>query len=196
MFRLTLGACTDLIEREDEVLAACEMLADRQIEDFQYFRFADLAVKRVCFPLHKGMDGFMSDDQYENIYWKPFRRMLDALIEMDVTPFIYTEGPYNTRLDFLSENVPEKKCIVHFETVDMARAKETVGGISCISGNLPVQDLMYADEDTVVRKTRELLDTCMPGGGYIFDTNAAIDYAKPENMKAMFDTVREFGVYE
>lgn len=195
MFRLTLGASMDLVERPDEVKAACEMFADMQIAGFQYFRFVDMPVKRVFFPLHKGMDGFMDDRQYAEVYWAPFRRILDALIEMGVTPFIYTEGPYNTRLDFLAENVPEKKCIVHFETVDIARAKASVGQVSCISGNLPIQDLMYSDPKTVADKTKVLLETCMPGGGYIFDTNAAIDYAKPENVEAMYEVVREYGKY-
>ena len=196
MFRLTLGASIDLIERPEEVLAACEMFADIQIAKFRKtFEGSDAPVKRVFFPLHKGMDGFMDDQQYADIYWKPFSRILDALIKMDVTPFIYTEGPYNTRLEFLAENVPEKKCIVHFETVDMERAKATVGQISCISGNLPLQDLMYSDPQTVIEKTKKLLETCMPGGGYIFDSNGAIDYAKPENMEAMFKTVRDFGKY-
>lgn len=194
-FRLTMGASFDLLEREDEVLDACDMFADIQIEGFQYFNFVEMPVKRVFFPLHKGMDKFMNADQFDRVYWRPFRRILDALVDMGVTPFIYTEGPYNTRLDYLAENVPERKCIVHFETVDIARAKTTVGQVSCISGNLPVQDLMYADPQTIVEKTKKILEVCMPGGGYIFDTNCAIDYAKPENFDAMMQTVREYGVY-
>ena len=196
-YRGTVGASEDLVECPEYVAQACDLFADIQIASFQAM-FRDMGPvpgKRVFFPLHKGMDGFMDGEQYAEFYWAPYRRILDALVDMGVTPYIYTEGPYNTRLDFLAENLPEKKCIVHFETADMARAKATVGQVACISGNLPIQDLMYSDVDTVKAKTRELLETCMPGGGFIFDTNASIDYAKPENFAAMTEAVREYGVY-
>ena len=42
-----------------------------------------------------------------------------------------------------------------------------------------------------------MLDICAPGGGYMFDVNMTIDSdAKPENMDAMFDTVKTYGKYE
>jgi hypothetical protein len=33
------------------------------------------------------------------------------------------------------------------------------------------------------------------GGGFIMDTSTVIDDAKPENVKAMFDVTKEYGVY-
>ena len=44
---------------------------------------------------------------------------------------IYTEGPYNTRLDFLTD-VPKNKVLYHFEKVDMKQAKEKLSGIAAI----------------------------------------------------------------
>ena len=49
-----------------------------------------------------------------------------ALIDMGVTPFIYTEGKYNSRLEQLAD-VPAGKVIYHFESVDMAQAKKGSG---------------------------------------------------------------------
>ena len=68
------------------------------------------------------MDGFMSDSQYERFYWKPLKKIILALIDMNVTPYIYTEGPYHTRLHHLTD-VPIGKVFYHFEDVDMAEAK-------------------------------------------------------------------------
>lgn len=34
----------------------------------------------------------MSPEQYERIYWKPLKKCMLALIDMGVTPYIYTEG--------------------------------------------------------------------------------------------------------
>jgi len=47
--------------------------------------------------------------------------------------------------------------------------------------------------DEVVDETKRLIDECAPGGGFIFETAYGIDYAKVENVEAMFDTVRTYG---
>ena len=42
----------------------------------------------------------------------------------------------------------------------------------------------------------EIRCKCAPGGGFMFDVNCTIDDgAKPENVEAMFETVREYGKY-
>jgi hypothetical protein len=38
-----------------------------------------------------------------------------------------------------------------------------------------------------------LIDTCAPGGGFMLDTSALVDDAKPENLMAMFETVEKYG---
>ena len=195
-FRGTMGMFEDLIDEEMEeyLVQACDMFADQQIQALQYFKYVDMPVKRVFFPLHKAMDGFMSDDQYDKLYWKPLKKIMMALIDMGVTPFIYTEGPYNTRLDHLMD-VPKGKVLYHFEKVDMKEAKRKLSGIACISGNLSISNLEFAKKEVVVRETIELLETCMPGGGYIFDFDGCIENANPENLDAMFETLDKYGKY-
>ena len=191
-YRGTLGALTDQIECPNEIEAVCDMLADIQIASYEYFNQVPLPVKRVFFPLHKGMDGFMSPQQYEKLYWNPLKKIMLALIDMGVTPLIYTEGKYNSRIEQLAD-IPKGKVIYHFEDADMAKAKKILGDTACISGNLPIYLLEYGTKQQVVDAVKKLIDTCAPGGGYIFDTNAVIDNAKRENVEAMFDTVMTYG---
>lgn len=66
--------------------------------------------------MHKGMDGFMSPQQFETLYWKPFMKVVHALVDMDVIPIIYTEGKYDSRLEQMVD-LPENKCVIHFENV-------------------------------------------------------------------------------
>lgn len=74
-----MGIFEDLMENEDNLLRAVNMFADLQIRNLQYFRFAQMPVKRVMFWMHKGMDGFMSEKQYEALYWQPFLKVIHAL---------------------------------------------------------------------------------------------------------------------
>ena len=195
-FRGTMGIFEDVTDPDmaEYIDQACDMFAEQQIQALQYFRFVDMPVKRVFFPLHKAMDGFMNDEQYERFYWKPLKKIMMALIDMDVTPFIYTEGPYDTRLDFLTD-VPKNKVVYHFEKVDMKRAKEKLSGIAAMSGNLSISHMEFGTRQQVIDDVKYLLDTCMPGGGYLFDFNGSLENCKAENMEAMFETLEQFGKY-
>ncbi len=195
-YRGTMGMFEDLVDEdmEDYVEQACYMFADQQIQKLQYFKVLDLPVKRVFFPLHKGMDGFMNERQYEKLYWKPLKKIVMALIDMGVTPYLYGEGPYSSRLEMLTD-VPKGKVLYHFEKVDMKEAKRILGGTACIMGNLPISDLEFGSKETVVTKTRQLLEDCMPDGGYIFDFDGCLENAKPENLDAMFEVLDQYGRY-
>lgn len=193
-FRTTVGTFTDLVENEDYVIKACDLFADQQIANLQYLRDAPLPVKRVFFPLHKGMDGFMSPRQFEEIYWKPLKKVFMALIDMGVTPYLYGEGPYNTRLEQLMD-VPKGKVLYHFERVDMKRAKETVGQVASICGNLSLVTMEFGTPQQVADEVKRLLDTCAPGGGYLFDFDGSLENAKPENIDILFETLEQYGRY-
>lgn len=189
-FRGTMGMLSDLIHHEEEISAACDLIADQQIAALQYLRGRP-APNRVFFPLHKGMDGFMSPKHYEKLYWRPLRKVMLALIDLGATPFIYSEGKYNTRLEYLAE-VPKGKVIYHFEEADMKRAKEVLGGTACISGNISATVLEFGGREEVVSLCKYLIDTCGPGGGYIFDTSCSLDNANKENFEAMFETLATY----
>ena len=195
-FRGTMGIFEDLTDdsMQGYIEAACDLFADQQIQALQYLKYADLPVKRVFFPLHKAMDGFMNEEQYHRLYWKPLKKIMMALIEWGVTPYIYTEGPYSSRLEQLTD-VPKGKVLYHFEKVDMKEAKRILGGTACIMGNLPVALLEFGKNEEVIAETRKLLEDCMPGGGYIFDFNGSLENSKPENLDAMFETLDKYGKY-
>lgn len=195
-FRGTMGIFEDLTDPDmaEYIDQACDMFAEQQIQALQYFRFVDMPVKRVFFPLHKAMDGFMNDAQFERFYWKPLKKIILALIDMDVTPYLYTEGPYNTRLDFLTD-VPKNKVLYHFEKADMKQAKEKLSGIAAICGNLSITNMEFGTKQQIIDEVKALLDTCMPGGGYLFDFNGLLENCKKENLEAMFETLEMYGKY-
>ena len=196
-FRGTLGIFEDVTDEDilPYVEETVNRFADMQIARLQYLRFVDIPFKSIFFPLHKGMDGFLSESLYEKLYWKPLKKIIMALIDMgDVLPYIYTEGPYDTRLDFLTD-VPAGKVLYHFEKVDMKRAKEKLSGIACISGNLSISRMEFGTKQQIIDDTKYLLDTCAPGGGYIFDFDGSLENAKEENLDAMFETLDLYGKY-
>ena len=195
-FRGTMGIFEDIVDEDvlPYVEEAIEMFTEMQIKKIQGMKHIPLPLRTCFFALHKGMDGFMSDKQYEKLYWEPLKKIILALIDIDVTPYVYTEGPYNTRLEYLAD-VTKGKVLYGFETADLKKIKEIVGKTSCIVGNLSVSKMEFSTKESIIHDVRELLDICAPGGGYIFDFDGSLENAKEENLDAMFETLAKYGNY-
>jgi len=189
--RGTLLTMEDFFEHPDEIESYINEAIEVSVDMILSTKGTDEG-KQVFIPLHKGMDGFMSDELYRKYYWSHLQKMILALIESGKIPYIYTEGKYNTRIDCLTE-VPAGKVIYHFEDVDMAVAKKKLGGIACISGGFPAALLDWGKPEQVRDETKRLLDICAPGGGFIFETSCGMGNCKRENVEIMFETVREYG---
>ena len=81
--------------------------------------------------------------------------------------------------------------------MDLGEVKAKFGHRVAIKGNVDCAETMTNGtvEDMVVA-TKAALKTGMPGGGYICSSSNSIHSAvKPENYKAMMDTIKEFGTY-
>ena len=195
-FRGTTGALFDQVERPEKVLAACGALEQMLSGSLSWLEHAPLPVKRVFFPMHKGMDGFMSDGDYRELYWAPFQKMLRRLISNGITPLIFTEGPYNTRYRFIREQLeefPPGSAIVYFEDGDFAEFKRTFKGVACIYGGMPYMLLARGTRAEVADRVKYLIDNCAAGGGFILGTSHPLENIKRENLETMFETARAYG---
>jgi len=189
--RGTEAILCDLMEKPEEMLQLIDIITDMAIPaTIQQTKAAGRPW--VWFWLHKGVDEFMSDEMFAKFYWPSLRKYITALAEAGLTPVVYVEGRYNTRLQHLLE-VPKGKVIYSFEYTDMKAAKRVLGGHSCIMGNVPAFLLSYGKKQQVMDYCKELIDTCAPGGGYILDSGTMIDDAITENVEAMFEAVEHYG---
>ena len=195
-FRGTMGIFEDLLEIPEKIARANEMIVGLQIKNLKYFEGAPMRVKRVFFPLHKGMDGFMSPKQYDELYWEPYQKVLKYLVSIGVTPFIYTEGAYDTRVDYIRERLlelPAGSCIIHFERGDFAELKKKFSGIASLIGGMPLYLLEYGTKQQVIDRVKYLIDNCASGGGYMLSGSASFEKVNRENFEAMFETARTYG---
>ena len=112
-----------------------------------------------------------------------------------LVPFPFVEGGFNSRLHYLTE-IPHGKMIWLFDATDMAQAKRIVGNTSCIAGNMPLSLLALGTVQEVKDYAKKLIDTVGKGGGFIMSNGAFFDDVKPENLHAMIDFTREYGVYK
>jgi uroporphyrinogen-III decarboxylase len=188
------GILMDMYRQPNNVLKAVERLTPIMIKMGVNAAKAN-GHPLVFIPLHKGADGFMSEEQFKKFYWPGFREVLLGLIEGGCIPWPVAEGSWGSRLK-LMKDMPKGKILWTFDQMDMAKAKEIIGSTQCISGNMPSSYLSLSSVQEVKDYTKKLIDTCGKGGGYIMANGAFFDHAKPENLKVMVDFTKEYGVYK
>jgi hypothetical protein len=191
--RGTRGMMVDIYRRPEIVLKALERITPLYIK--QGVGMATFAGNPVVFiPLHKGADGFMSDEQFRKFYWPSLKALILGLANEGCVPYLFCEGSYNTRLEYLKE-LPKGSCFWIFDRTDMNKVKAALGGRICIGGNVPAGLILTGTPDQVKAYCKDLIDGPGKGGGYIMAFGTAMDEGKADTIHAMIDFTKEYGVY-
>jgi uroporphyrinogen-III decarboxylase len=191
--RGTHGIFMDMFRQPDKLLAAMERLVPLEVKRGVSGATANGA-PIVFMPLHKGADGFMSDDQFNTFYWPTLKKVILGLIEEGIVPMLFAEGGYNSRLEAIKD-LPRGKVIWHFDRTDMTQAKDVLGDTACIMGNVPASLLFSGTPEEVTQYCEQLIDTAGRGGGFILAEGAVIDEGQPENIRAVVEAAKSCGVY-
>ncbi|NUQ66230.1 MAG: hypothetical protein HUU20_27535, partial [Pirellulales bacterium] len=92
--------------------------------------------------------------------------------------------------------LPERSIVYHVDQGDIFKVHEVLGGRFCFSGGVPNTLLSIRPADEVRRCCKRIIEGVAAEGGYIMDAAAIIQNdAKVENVRAMTDATREYGVY-
>ncbi|MBN2401573.1 MAG: uroporphyrinogen decarboxylase [Spirochaetes bacterium] len=192
--RGTRGMMLDLYRQPDMVLKAVERIIPLQIK--QGVGMATQAKNpNVFIPMHKGADGFMSDEQFKKFYWPSFKAVIHGLAEEGCVPYLFCEGSFNSRLQYLKE-LTKASCYWVFDRTDMTEVKKVIGKDICIGGNVPSGLLLTGTPQDVKDYCKKLIDTAGKGGGFIMATGTAMDEGNPDTLHAMIDFTKEYGVYK
>ncbi|MFQ5661073.1 MAG: uroporphyrinogen decarboxylase family protein [Gammaproteobacteria bacterium] len=185
------GCMIDMFQNRDkllEAMAKARVLLLRNVEATT----RKSGCRYVFMPLHWGLDGFMSPDQFNTFYWPELKNVIMYLIERDLVPNILWEGDCTSRLEIIAD-IPPGKAIYWFERTDIIKAKEVLGDIVCLRGNVPTSLLNTGTPDDVDEYCRNLIQKVGKGGGFILDGAIGItDEAKVENVVAMAGSVRKY----
>ncbi len=187
------GIMLDMFRRPDKLIQACEKILPTAV-DMGLAGVKRSGDPRVFIALHGCAEGFMSVEQYKRFFWPTFRELMVRLIKGGGLPFVLVEGGSTSRLEVMA-NVPPGKVCYWLEQVDMVKAKEFFRGKVCIAGNVPLRVLTMGTHDEVKAHCKTLIDTAGKDGGYIMGPSGDPMDAKIENLKAMIDFTKEYGVY-
>ena len=191
--RGTKGIIGDMFRQPEKLLEALEVIADLTINTALQSPNFDSAVM-AGYPLHKGADGWMSQQQFDTFYWPSLKKVMNALIQEGLIQRLFAEGGFETRLASVNE-FPKGAVLWHFDKTDMFKAKSVLGDKCCLQGNVPSALTITGTPAEVKEYCRKLIEGCGKGGGFILSAGAVGDVGKLENLRAMLEVVREYGVY-
>jgi uroporphyrinogen-III decarboxylase len=61
---------------------------------------------------------------------------------------------------------------------------------------VPASVLHTGTPQQVKEHCRKLIEVCAPGGGYILSGAAGMNEGNPDNLRAMMEAAKEYGVYK
>jgi len=194
--RGTRGIMMDKFRQPNKLLAAMEKFVPLAID--MGVRSAGLGHHPIVFiPLHKGADGFMSNADFKKFYWPTLKAVVLGLIENGLVPYLFVEGGYNQRLDIIADpDIPAGTTIWVFDKSDMKEVYKRFKGWACFGGNVPVSMMKAGTPADVENYVKRLIDDVAGDGGFILSTGAVLDDAQPENLHALIDTGKKYGVYK
>ena len=191
--RGTRGAIMDIYRQPEKLLEALDVITRLTVKNTIATVNATGGFM-VTFPLHKGDDTFMSNEQFERFYWPSLREVILNLMDEGIMVMLFAEGRYEKRLDMIKD-FPKGWVSWHFDQTDMEKAKRALGDMNCIMGNVPSSLMVSGTPKEVKDYCCNLIEKCGKGGGYILAGGCSATESNPDNFRAMMQAVRECGVY-
>jgi hypothetical protein len=187
------GTMMDMYRNPEKIIATCEKILENALKTPlpPPNEFGNI---RLFMTITRGSDDFLSKAQFDKFYWPTFRKLIHSLIARGGTPCVFLEGKFNSKLEYLLD-FPKEKMLIRLDTTDIQRAKEVLKDHLCIQGNVPSSLLQTGSVQDVKDYCKNLIDTVGKDGGFILSPRSSTDEVKPENLKAMIDFTREYGVY-
>ena len=193
MLRGMRGTMVDMYRCPEKLLAAMEKVLPLQIGGA--IGQAQMSGNpRIFIPLHRGADGFMSNEQFERFYWPTLKALILALIGAGLTPAPFFEGGYNQRLQYLKQ-LPPGKVMGLFDRSDLVKVKEVLGDSMCIVGGMPISLLQTGTPEKVRAETKKVIETIGQDGGFIMSSSTVLDEADAELVRVWVEATKEYGGY-
>ena len=185
------GIMLDMYRRRDKLMAAMERAGIFIVRQAVSVARASRS-PFVFIPCHWCFDSFMSLEQFRTVYWPPFRKVLLDIIDAGLVPVPLWEGDCGSRLETIAD-IPKGKAVYWFERTDLVRAKQVLGDVVCLRGNVPSSLLTTGTPEQVDGYCRTLIEKVGKGGGFILDGAIGIpDESRPENVRAMYQSVHRY----
>jgi len=189
-----IGLTMDLFERPKQVLKACEALMPHLLHVATSGADPSKSVP-IGFWMHRGCVPFINHDQFNQFYWPTLKPIILEIIRQGWQVLFYAKGKWAAHLDAFAE-LPDAGIVLHVDQDNIFEVHKKIGHKFCLSGGIPNFLLAYETPDKVREYCKRIIREVAYDGGYIADASAIMaNEASIDNVRAMTETFREYGVY-
>ena len=137
---------------------------------------------------------FISEKHFEDLVFPYLKKMVETFIKDGFVVQLHFDTNWTPRLHYLKE-LPKGNIYLHIdERTDIFKAKEILGDHMCIEGNLKPSLFTLGSPHQIEEQVKKIIDECADGGGLMVGSEIP-DNAKMENVKALVDTCKTYGLY-
>lgn len=140
----------------------------------------------------RGTPSILSKEMFERFAWPYYKELVDLCVNYDVLPILHLDSSWNLALSNFRQ-LPAKKCLMALDgKTDMKLAKETLGDMMCIMGDVPAEMLAFSTPEKVHEYVTNLLKVMGPTG-YMVCSGCDVPFnAKLENVLMMTQARDDF----
>lgn len=184
----------DLFEIPEKVMRVMDVLVDTAIENGIYgTKEKKHWVVRVI--EERASNYYMSLEMFEK-FWMPWaHKMVDAFIAEGFNILFHLDSDFTNNLKYFKE-FPKGRVIIETDGMtNLLKAKEILGGHTCIKGDVPAAMLVCGNPAEVTEYCKKLVDELGKDGGFILSNGCTIPVdTKPENFQAVLDIARYYSL--
>ena len=185
----------DLFRHGDDIKAASRALMG-QMKMQGLGAVAATGVRRVFMGGTRTSASAISPKQFEEFALPEWQELCEFFVRLRITPILHYDSDWTPFFPLL-KNLPRGKCVLNLDsTSDIFKAKEILGDHMCIMGDVPPTLLKLGEPEEVDDYCRRLIKELGADGGFILSSGCTVPIdSKPENVKAMLESVHKYGVY-
>ena len=141
----------------------------------------------------------VSPGNFRDIFFPELKRAINGYKELGLMVIKHTDGNIMSIIDMIVKSGFD--CIDPIDAIagmSLKQIKSEYGDRICIKGNVDCSaTLSFKSVQETIEETKKCIEIGKPGGGYILSSSNSIHSAvKPENYRAMLETLKQFGQYQ
>jgi hypothetical protein len=198
-FRGIKGMALDMRRCRADMEKVLDILENNTFERTKAGLASHKEVDSIIFPwqLTSLVHTLLSRKDFDRYIWPYFKKYLDEVAKNDQIGLIFMEGSIMNFIDHF-QDIPAGHFILMPEMDDIAELKKLLPNLS-MCGGMPTYLLGNGTKEQCVDKAKQLIDEVGYDGKFIMCTDKMLAYphdAKGENLLAVNQFVREYGVYK
>jgi len=163
-FRGFRGTLTDLRRQPAKVHAALDAIWDYKCAPI-VAQPNDPAKGMVFQPCH--IPAYLSPKQFKEFYWPYEKRYAEWVAASGGKIYLMLEGKWGPMLDLFLD-APKDSYVLAVDDDDVFDVYERLGHHQIIAGGMRMADARLKKFDDIKDHLKKVVDTCAPGGGFMF----------------------------